>query len=273
MGRRLAILFAISAALLAYGCERCSGPGGGGPDPAAGLPPAVEPRPEAPALPFEAVVLGADQAGFLSALGRLADIAAEDLATRVTCAPLSALDIIEPDGENLVERTRGGHALEGCALFRAGSESSSPLTSVRGGFVDGRLASVSFSFPAEQRDRLLSSAEDRFGPAIRRPMMLRTALGAEPLDALLWNVDGAAWLLLPGERTVTLVHQDPRAAAGLGRPAPVPARGEPVSLDDIGLGGALDLDSPVTAPDLAGLRALLGAADAGDGGDAAERER
>jgi hypothetical protein len=266
MESRPAILLALVSGLLASGCERCAERRGPGPDPAAGLPPAAQPRPAAPPLAFEAVALGADQGAFRAALGRLVGIADEDLADRVTCAPLFALEMIEPDGENMVERTPGGHSLDGCALLWAGRESSSPLRSVRGGFVDGRLASVSFSFPAGERDRLLARAEARFGPATRRALLLTTALGAEPLEAALWNVDGTAWLLLPGERTTTLVHQDPRAAAALGRTAPVPARGAPVALDDIGLGGGLDLDSPVRPPDLALIRALLDAADAGDAG-------
>jgi hypothetical protein len=265
MGRLSPLLLALFVILPAPGCQRCSDRSEAS-DPAAGLPPPVEPRAGRAPLPWEAVALGADVTAFRVALGELAGIPGEDVAVRVACAPRATVEVIEPGGEVMVERTAAGHDLEGCALLQAGSGSSSPLASVRGDFVDGRLASVTFVFPAGEETRLRRDLEKRLGPATRRAMTLRTRLGDEARDADVWNVAGAAWLLLPGERATTLVHQDPRSAAGLGRPEPVPARGQPVNLDDIGLGGGLDLDSPVQAPDLSAIRALLDAADAGDAG-------
>jgi hypothetical protein len=263
MGRHPLIAVWLCLALFAAGCERCSERAGA--DPAGGLPPPVEPRAEAAALPWESVPLGVDRDAFRRAAGALAGIADGDLAARVTCAPRSTLEMIEPGGEAMVERTPAGHDLEGCALLRAGSGAPSGLATVRGDHVDGRLVSVAFSFPPEEEPRLRQALEGRFGPATRRSMTLRTLLGEEPREANLWNVGDTAWLLLPGATAVTLVHQDPRAAAGLGRPAPVPVRGRPVSLDDIGLGGGLDLDTPLRPPDLGFLRALLAEADAGAG--------
>ena len=55
-------------------------------------------------------------------------------------------------------------------------------------------------------------------------------------------VDDELWVLGGSQRETTLVRQSPAALSGFPKPPKASVRGVPVSLDDIGLGGGLDLN-------------------------------
>jgi len=204
-------------------------------------------------LPWERVELGTDQAGFRASLAALSGIAAADAAARIGCREQFTMDVIDADARTITERSGRGRELSNCALLQAGSNRSWSLLSARGELVDGKLMRVTFAFPAERFDVLAAELESRFGTGAVATLEDRSAvlLDSEDRDSRLWKREHELFALVRGDREVRFVRQDTTLGKQL---PPMPAaaeRGKPVSLDDIGLGGGLDLDAAL--PDVEGL--------------------
>jgi hypothetical protein len=91
----------------------------------------------------------------------------------------------------------------------------------------------------------------RFGPGKAFELEERSAvlLDGEARQCTLWKRGGELLALVRGERETRLVRQR-SGLAELLPPMPEAAEpGEPVKLDDIGLGGGLDLDAPLPSVD------------------------
>lgn len=210
-------------------------------------------QPGSQPLAFEGIALGASPAQFRAAVAELAGIAAEDAARLISCSDQTTLLVIDPRAETAEERGAGGHRLANCALLQAKAVGRSwDVAAVRGEFVDDALASVTISFAAAAHQRLIGQLNARFGEPARETIEERTLLGEEAREHLLWRVRDELWALSAGRQNAILVRQSlPRCAALPPLPAP-PDRPVPIDLDDLGLGGGLDLKAPLPQID-AGL--------------------
>lgn len=234
------ILLALGASPWLAGCSRCGDE----------VPEAREAAGSSQ-LPWEKVALGADQAGFRASIAALAGIADDRAGTRIGCREHFTMDLIDAEARTITERSGRGLALANCALLQAGSDRSWSLLSARGEFVNGKLMRLTFAFPIQRFDALAAELGSRFGPGAETTLEDRSAvlLDSEDRESRLWTRDKELIALVKGDREVRLVRQD----AALGRLLPpMPAaskRGKPVNLDDIGLGGGLDLDASLPAVD------------------------
>ncbi len=238
----------LAAGLTAGSCTRCgscsSKPGGRSGDPDARRPAIEVPESEAlgeTPLAWESIQLGADEASFREALAGLAGLDDAGARSRVSCAPLAALDVVDPERSLIEERPAGGRELSGCALLQAGSLKSWELIAVRGALLDGRLISLGFTFVPEAFEGLERRLTGRFGSGAAGELLERSAVEEVERPARIWKAGGDLWALFRDERKTSLLRQRAEAAAKLPRPLPPARRGEPVDLGDIGLGGPLDL--------------------------------
>jgi hypothetical protein len=239
----VAFLALLGAAVGSGGCSRCSDDG---------VPEAQEVAGSS-ALDWEQVELGVDRQRFRGDLARLAGIPTEDAEARIGCRDQFTMDVIDPGERAITERSGRGHDLGNCTLQQAGSDRSWSLTSARGELVDGKLVRVTFAFGPDQHDRLAQDLTSRFGAGKGLELEERSAvlLDAETRQCSLWRRQGELIALVRGEREARLIRQS-ASLVELLPPMPEAAeRGKPVDLDDIGLGGGLDLDAPL--PSVEGL--------------------
>jgi hypothetical protein len=225
------------------GCSRCADDG---------VPEAKEVEGSSPLL-WESVELGVDRQRFSSDLARLAGIPAEEAKARIGCRDQFTMDAIDPGERAITERSGRGHDLGNCTLQQAGADRSWSLISARGELLDGKLVRVTFAFGPDQHDRLAQDLTARFGPGKGLELEERSAvlLDGEVRRCTLWKRRGELIALVQGRREARLIRQSDGLAELL-PPLPEAAeRGEPVKLDDIGLGGGLDLDAPL--PSVEGL--------------------
>jgi hypothetical protein len=237
-----AILLALGALVGHTGCSRC------GDD----VPEAREVA-GSKALPWEQVELGVDPAGFRAAIASLAGVADQDAASRIGCRQQFTMDVIDAAGRTITERSGRKRSLSNCALLQAGSNRSWSLLSARGEFVDGKLMRLTFAFPKEGFAKLAAELESRLGAGAEVTLEDRSAvlLDSEARKSRLWKRDQELYALVEGDREARLIRQD-AALGNLLPPMPEAGeRGKPVDLDDIGLGGRLDLDASL--PDVDGL--------------------
>jgi hypothetical protein len=232
----------LCAAAWLAGCSRC------GDD----VPEATEVE-GSTALAWEAVELGIDRQRLVDELARLAGIPAGDAAARIGCRDQFTMDVIDPGERAIAERSGRGHDLANCTLQQAGADRSWSLVSARGELVDGKLVRVTFAFGPDQHDRLAQDLTARFGPGKGFELEERSAvlLDGEARQCALWRRGDELIALVRGQREARLIRQAGGLVEQL-QPMPEAAeRGEPVKLDDIGLGGGLDLDAPL--PSVEGL--------------------
>lgn len=215
--------------------------------------PSATELPGSRALSFEKIELGASPDGFRAAVAELAGLSAEEAPRLIPCGEQTTLMVIDPAEETADERAAGGHRLTNCALLQAGTGRSWDVAAVRGEFVDGALASLTVSFAATAHQRLVEQLTARFGEPATETIEERSLLGDESREHLLWRVRDELWALTRGHQNAQLIHQS-RSRCGALPPLPAPAdRPEPVDLDDIGLGGGLDLDAPLPQVDAGAL--------------------
>jgi hypothetical protein len=237
---RLAIAAALLLAGWAPACSRCGEE-----------PPSTE-QPGSTPLPFEQLALEASPDVFRAAVARLAGLTDEEAARLVPCGEQSTLTVIDPGEETAEERAAGAHRLSNCALQQAGAGRSWDVAAIRGEFVDDALASVTISYAANAHDRLLGQLTERFGQPAREMLSERSLLGDDSREYAVWRLRDELWALTRGRQNAMLIHQHLARCAAL-PPLPEPsARPKPVDLDDLGLGGGLDLKAPLPAID-AGL--------------------
>ena len=194
-------------------------------------------------LPWEKISLGIDENEFKKAVTALPGLSEESAFARIMCSPQITIDVIDPKTGSMSERGSGDHSLSNCTFRQVGSagQSSKPA-SVRGELVDGRLVSITFRFRAAGRDSLAKEIEKRFDRGTARKIKQISAIGESSTDMLLWKVDDELWALGGSQRETILVRQSPASLSGLPEPPKASVKGVPVSLDDIGLGGGLDLN-------------------------------
>ena len=240
MIRRTAIIVCAAAICAASaGCSRCSD---GGAAPA--------PGPEGGGALYDRLPLGAREAQIRAALAGIAGLTEEEAWLLVACGDQAWADVLDLDGEALAERPSGGRSIRRCTLPDAGAHKSSLLRSARVDFLDGKAVSASWSFAAADFDAHRKELEARLGKGEEIRLEERSALGELQRTAVVWKFGREAWALVQGLET-RVFRQDAVALAALPREAAPTKRGEKVSLDDIGLGGGLDLNKPV--PDVSDI--------------------
>ena len=194
-------------------------------------------------LPWEKVSLGVDENEFKKAVTALAGLSEESAFAGITCNPQITIDVIDPKAGSMSERGSGDHSLSNCTFRQIGSagQSSNPA-SVRGEFMDGRLVSITFRFPSDGHHSLSKEIEKRFDRGTARKIKQISAIGESSADMLLWRVGDDMWVLGGSQRETILVRQSRAPLRELPEPPKASVKGVPVSLDDIGLGGGLDLN-------------------------------
>lgn len=194
-------------------------------------------------LPWEKIPLGIGENEFKKAVTTAAGLSEESAFGRITCSPQITIDVIDPKAGSMSERGSGDHSLSNCTFLQIGSASQSwKPVSARGELVDGRVASITFRFPSVGHDSLAKEIEKRFDRGTARKITRISAVGESSADMLLWKVDDELWVLHGGQQETILVRQSPALLNALPEPPKASVKGVPVSLDDIGLGGGLDLN-------------------------------
>jgi hypothetical protein len=228
---------AICAALA--GCSRCSGEReapGPGPDGGGAL--------------YDKLPLGAKEPQIRTALAALAGLSEKEAWLLVSCADQAWIDVLDLDNGALSERPSGGRAVRRCTLPDAGAHTSSMLRSARVDFLDGKAVGATWSFAAADFDAHRRELAARLGEGEEVRLEERSAVGELQRSAVVWRFGGEAWALVRGLET-RAIRQSAEALRALPEGAAVPKRGDKVSLDDLGLGGGLDLNKPV--PDVSDI--------------------
>jgi hypothetical protein len=222
-------------------CTACSDCGGG--------PGQIEKK-TGDALPIESVSLGIGKDAFVKqslALGQLRDV---DVTVDNACHDQISMGVPDIDDRTIVERGRGSRALSNCTVLTNLAAQSTTLLELRGEFIDDRLARLTLRFKPEAFDKLKQDIERRFGKGAEMTLKEQMIVDEKRVDYQIWQETGEMWLLSRGETgTALLVHQDMKASETLPEPQRAARRGEPVSLDDLGI-GKLDLNAPLPELDL-----------------------
>jgi hypothetical protein len=221
----VASLLAIAAS--AGGCARC------GDDPRQGDLPG-----------WARLPLGTSEAGLRSALAAAGGLDAGGAKRFVDCAQLPRADVLDVEEPALAEEAAPGHALVRCTLRGGMFERSGPFSAAWGDLLDGRVFSVAWSFSLYYHDACRRELEAALGPGREVRLEESSALGELQRPAVVWRRDGAQWALIRGLEA-RIIKQDETARVAFAPLAAPSERGSKVSLDDIGLGGGLDLAKPL----------------------------
>jgi hypothetical protein len=197
---------------------------------------------------FDKLPLDAPESRLRTALAALAGFDEKESWLLVICADQTWIDVLDLEDEVFAERPSGHRTIRRCTLPDAGSRRSSLLRSARVDLVDDRAVSASWSFAAADFDARRKELESRLGAGEEMRLEERSAVGELQRSAVVWRFKGESWALIRGLET-RVVRQNTEALVGLPKETATPARGDKISLDDIGLGGGLDLNMAI--PDLA----------------------
>jgi hypothetical protein len=228
--RRAALIVSAVAVCASYAsCSRCN-------EPADGTAEAV--------ANYDKIPLGASESTVRSGFAELGGFDPQGATRFVKCTDLSRIDVLDLEETALIEKPAGDHSLVRCTLLGGMFHRSSPIMSAQGDLLDGRSASVSWNFAQSDYDKRLAELNAYLGAGQSVRLEERSALGELRRTATVWQRGDEAWALLSGLET-RILKQDARALSVLAAPVEPPARGSKVSLDDIGLGGGLDLAKPL----------------------------
>jgi hypothetical protein len=234
--RKAALIISAAAVCAACtGCSRCN-------EPADGTAEAV--------AKYDKIPLGATEATVRAGFAALGGFDPQGATRFVKCTDLSRIDALDLEETALIEKPAGDHSLVRCTLLGGMFHRPSPILSAQGDLLDGRAVSVSWNFAQSDFDKRLAELTAYLGAGQSVRLEERSALGELQRAATVWRRGDDAWALLSGLET-RILKQDARALRALAAPADPPARGSKVSLEDIGLGGGLDLAKPV--PDLSAI--------------------
>ena len=217
--------------LYASGCSRCSSEGIEESSPVDGT----------GALEWEKVPMGLSPEELKEALWAMGGFEG-DARPEIVCSPQVALSVIDDEKDTMEERGAPGRKLSNCALMQAGTFGRSwRLASAKGELLDGALVALTFRFSEAEYAGLVGGLKERLGPGTQRRIEDVSVLGEEPVEAILWKKDGELWAVFKGVSGATLLRQDSDELRALPPAVQAAQPGKKVSLDDIGLGGGLDL--------------------------------
>lgn len=200
-------------------------------------------------LVFEQVNLRIDRATFLKTAPPLLGLT-EKVSESTACIDQSTLSVPDMDEKIIVERPGTGRRLSNCRLQSLSGTQSSTVIELRAEFVDDRLARATFRFRESERAMMLSMMQKRFGTGDDMVLTGEELVDTTKFNVHYWREGAELWLLFaPESGTVLLTRQDLQIGMSLPLPKGASKKGEPVSLDDIGI-GKLDLKAPLPALDL-----------------------
>jgi hypothetical protein len=132
-----------------------------------------------------------------------------------------------------------------CSWKKQPPDSTDDLIEIRADFLDGRLVKVSFRYPASDYSAVVNRITKRFGPG--GGIALAEQMDAERVETEYhyWMQQNELWLLsrvTAGH--VLLTYQDLNVDTILPGPVAASKKGQPVSLEDLGI-GSVDLDAPL----------------------------
>lgn len=197
------------------------------------------------ALTFETVPLGIPPAAFVKAALELADLKDVEINEKTACRDQVAMAVPDIDDERIVERGKGSHALTSCVVRTNLADQSTTLLEMRGEFIDNRLVRLSFRMKPAELEKLRKRIAARFGKGATLRLSEQLIVEETAQNYQIWQEKGEIWMLSKGATgTARFVHQDLEASEALPEPPKAAKRGEPVSLEDLGI-GKLDLNAPM----------------------------
>lgn len=200
-------------------------------------------------LAWEQVDLLCDQKTFLKIAPPLAGVV-DKMSPSDICGNQISLSVPDMDEKVIAERSGKGRTLTNCHVRSSIGTQTSTLLEIRGEFIDDRLSRASFRFKEDGRAQILSLLQKRFGPGDDIVLSEQDIFGQKDMRVHYWRDNNEIWLLgEPTSGTVLLIHQDLKSGATLPLPEDASKKGEPVNLDDIGI-GKLDLNAPLPELDL-----------------------
>jgi hypothetical protein len=229
VNREAALLASVVALCVVLdGCSRCGD----------------EPQQVGSVPAYARLSLGSDEATLRTELAALGGFDPGGATRFVTCSDLARADILDVETPAMIEMAAPGHSLVRCTLMGGMFQRSGPFSSARGDLLDGRLFSAAWSFTPSDFDARRGELEAALGPGKEVRLEEESALGELQREAVVWRADGVQWALIRGLET-RVVKQGDAGQTAFAPPVAPSSRGSKVSLDDIGLGGGLDLTKPL----------------------------
>ena len=196
-------------------------------------------------LSFEAFYLGLDEPAFKNVLSESLKLDRTTLSSLVKCSDQAFLGVPHFKLKKIEERPAGDHRLTYCSWKKQIRDSTDELIEIRADFLDGRLVKVSFRYPASNYSAVENRITKRLGPG--GGIALAEQMDAERVETEYhyWMQQNELWLLsrvTAGH--VLLICQDLKVDTLLPGPVAASKKGQPVSLEDLGI-GSLDLNAPL----------------------------
>jgi hypothetical protein len=193
---------------------------------------------------YARISLGATETALRAELAKLGGFDPGGATRFVTCSDLARVDVLDVKTPAMIEKSAPGHSLVRCTLLGGMYHRSGPFSSTRGDLLDGHVFSAAWSFAPSDFDARRRELDAALGPGEDVRLEESSALGELQREAVVWRADGVQWALIRGLET-RLVKQGDAGQTAFAPPIAPSKRGSKVSLDDIGLGGGLDLTKPL----------------------------
>lgn len=196
-------------------------------------------------LSFEAFYLGLEEPAFKNVLSESLNLDRTTLSSTVECRDQAFLGVPHFKLKKIEERPAGDHRLTYCSWKKQTPDSTDELIEIRADFLDGRLVKVSFRYPASNYSAVENRIAKRLGPG--GGIAFAEQMDAERVETEYhyWMQQNELWLLsrvTAGH--VLLTYQDLKVDTILPASIAASKKGQPVSLEDIGIGSP-DLDAPL----------------------------
>ena len=197
---------------------------------------------------FEEIPFHISQDDFLKRATQTLSLAAPPEKSNV-CRSQISMPYPVLENEEIRDRFAGNLRLTHCTVRSLSSTQTTTLLEIRGEFISDKLSRISYRIDASQRVNVLKTLTTRFGTGNDITLIEEVIIEDLPSKYRYWRDENEVWLLSAGEAdTAVLVHQDLKSGRALSLPTPSTRKGNPVSLEDIGI-GKLDLNAPLPSLD------------------------
>jgi hypothetical protein len=177
-----------------------------------------------------------------SLLSKVTGIDSADIKRSIKCSFGTAIDVIDPINAAISERLSVKPPLTVCTLLQIGLKRSGNLSSVRAFFMQNRLVSITYRFKKDAYKILNGHLSKRFGPSQSRELTRLSIIDNQKEQISLWKVKNDIWALQQQSNNTDLIRQDSDKLKDLPLPPKPSQKGKPVSLDDLGIKGGLEVD-------------------------------
>lgn len=185
-------------------------------------------------LEWETVKLGISKEEFQKGVAALFLEEQGAIKDFFSCGAQHSVGVIIPLQNAVQERIDSKGLMQYCTISADAAASSRRLVSIRGVFVDKKLASIQFKFRKVSYESISLQLASRFGQGESRQLVTDTIIGKNKSEYVLRKLKGQIWGLERGKQDVTLHVQNTAVLHKLR----VPSKEPKADLSDIGLSGS-----------------------------------